>query len=181
MRKYFVGIFIGFCLSFAVGAHAEVSSFVGRVIEGAFPVTYNAAPIGDGLVVDGTTYLPVRKLGDALGLTVAFDADLGVSLTKSVTDVSYAMPKEVKSQVTSPTSAEPVKPSFTVEQLDSKITTKKIDVWSMKAALEQMGKDSLRLKKTVEEMPNYQTFTDRLSRYESELADLEKQRAALQP
>lgn len=83
MRKYVIGIFIGFCLSFAVGAHAEVSSFVGRVVEGMFPVTYNAAPLGDALVLDGTTYLPVRKLGEALGLTVSFDADLGVNLTKN--------------------------------------------------------------------------------------------------
>lgn len=171
MRKYIIGAAVGFCLSLGVGAHAEVSSFVGRAIEGAFPVTYNASPIGDGLVVDGTTYLPVRKLGEALGLTVSFDADLGVSLTKSVTGTTYSTPQEVKPVVTTPAKTEPIKPVLTVEQLDEKIKLAKANIWSMKAVTETDGTKN----------PNYQTYKDRLTKYEAELADLERQKAALQP
>lgn len=171
MRKYIIGMLFGIALTIGVGAHAEVSSLVGRVIEGVFPVTYNAAPIGEALVLDGTTYLPVRKLGEAMGLNVSFDADLGVSLTKSVTETTYDVPQEVKPVVTTPSNTDPVKPVLTIEQLDEKIRFAKSNVRSMQMSLEN--------RPTTD--PVYQTFKDRLARYETELADLERQKAELQP
>lgn len=171
MRKYVIGMLIGFCLSLGVGAHAEVSNFVGRVIEGAFPVKYNNASIGEGLVVDGTTYLPVRRLGEAMGLNVSFDADLGVSLTKSVTDTTYDTTKEVQPVVTTQVTTEPVKPALTIEQLDMKINTRKADIWSVNAWISSHTANSA----------GYTDIKDRLTKYETELADLERQKSALQP
>lgn len=179
MRKYIIGILIGFCLSFGVGAHAEISSYVGRVIEGAFPVTYNDAAIGDGLVIDGTTYLPVRKLGEAMGLTVLFDADLGVSLKKviSVTGDTYGLEPTIK-EVPELMKMKANVP-LTVDQIDKKIEKAKINEQHTIAAIKEMEKDSVRQNRTLEDMPKYQPFKNLLAGYEAELADLERQKAEL--
>lgn len=95
MKKYVVGILIGFCLSFAVGAHAEVVTMINKVVEGTFPVTVQGNRLAvDAVVIEGSTYLPVREFGEAIGYEVGFNADLGVSLTKTVTDSTYSQPDD---------------------------------------------------------------------------------------
>lgn len=90
MRKYVIGVLIGFCLSLGVGAHAEVVTMINKLVEGTFPVTVQGSKLPvDAVVIEGSTYLPIRAFGEAIGYVVGFDADLGVSLTKSVTDATY--------------------------------------------------------------------------------------------
>lgn len=98
MRKYIIGILIGFCISFTVSAHAEVANMIGKVIEGAFPIQVNGNTLNSqAIVVEGTSYLPVRDFGDATGYDVKFDADLGIILTKTVTETHVsADPKAQK-------------------------------------------------------------------------------------
>lgn len=102
MRKYVIGVLIGFCLSFAVSAYAEdvtttLKNIIGSVVEGSFPVTVNGTKIEDPAAVikigmDDKGYLPIRAIGDALGVEIVFDPDLGVFINgtpKSVTDTTY--------------------------------------------------------------------------------------------
>ncbi|MCY9593713.1 hypothetical protein PC41400_21545 [Paenibacillus chitinolyticus] len=76
MKKYLYllfGIFIGLGLSLGIGAHAEVTSMIGKVVEGSFPVLINGEKSEkDALVVDGTSYLPVRSAGQLFGYDVSF-------------------------------------------------------------------------------------------------------------
>lgn len=81
MRKYVIGIFVGFALSFAVGAHAEVINMIGKTIEGSFPIKIDGKQLeNQAVVVEGSSYLPVRAIGDALGMEILFDANLGIEL-----------------------------------------------------------------------------------------------------
>lgn len=81
MRKYIIGILIGFTLSFAVSAHAEIVSVVGKTIEGVLPVKVSGQQLGESaVVVEGTSYLPVRAIGEALNMDVSFDANSGIEL-----------------------------------------------------------------------------------------------------
>lgn len=83
MKKYILGGIVGFILAFTVSAHAEVVSMIGKVIDGAFPVKVDGKTLDtQAIVVEGTSYLPVRAFGDATGYDVKFDADMGITLTK---------------------------------------------------------------------------------------------------
>lgn len=84
MRKYIIGGMAGFALAFTVSAHAEEAvSFIGRTVQGAFPVKLNGQTLNNqAIVVDGTSYLPVRAMGEALGYDIFFDADMGITLQK---------------------------------------------------------------------------------------------------
>lgn len=83
MRKYIIGCLIGFVLSIGVGAHAEVINMIGKVIDGAFAVKVDGNTLADqAIVVEGTSYLPVRAFGDATGYDIKFNPDLGIEMTK---------------------------------------------------------------------------------------------------
>jgi hypothetical protein len=73
IKKYTIGILIGVALTIGVSAHAEVASMIGKVVEGSFPMIINGAKAEkDGLVIDGTTYIPARNAGQMFGYDVSF-------------------------------------------------------------------------------------------------------------
>lgn len=83
MRKYIIGALFGAMLATAFSAHAEVVSLVNQVVQGMFPVSIDGKPLGNAIVVDNKTYLPVRDFGEAVGYKVSFTDDQQVILTKN--------------------------------------------------------------------------------------------------
>lgn len=95
MRKYIVGAIAGFFLATAISAHAEVALMIGKVIDGQFPVKVNGVQLqNQAIVVEGTSYLPVREFGESLGMDVGFDANLGVSLTQKSSPTPVEAPEQ---------------------------------------------------------------------------------------
>lgn len=82
MKKTVLAFVMGIALSISVTAFAEeVQSLIGRTIEGQFPVKVNGEQLSvQAIVIDGTSYLPVRAVGEALNLEIKFDSDLGIEL-----------------------------------------------------------------------------------------------------
>lgn len=88
MRKYIIGGIMGFLLAFSISAHAEVVNVIGKVVDGTLNVTVNGNKLdSQAITIEGTSYLPVRAIGDALGLKVGYDATTGVSLNSSPSTV----------------------------------------------------------------------------------------------
>lgn len=53
---------------------ASSDNLVGKAIQGVFPVTVNGTALSQqAIVIDGTSYLPVRAVADALNLNVSFE------------------------------------------------------------------------------------------------------------
>lgn len=74
MKKFFLGLFVGVLLMVSVSVYAdEIESYIGKVIEGQFPVIVDGNEVEKpGIVVDGTTYLPVRAAAELFGYDVSF-------------------------------------------------------------------------------------------------------------
>lgn len=85
MKKTIIAFVMGAALATAGSVYgAEIKSLVGTsvTIEGQYPVKVNGVTAEkQAIVFDGTSYLPVRAIGDALNMDVGFDADLGIELT----------------------------------------------------------------------------------------------------
>lgn len=83
MRKYIIGMILGVSLATAGSVYgAEITTLIGKPIEGEIPVKVAGVTIEKkAIFVDGTSYLPVRAIGDAIGMDVKYDAELGVELT----------------------------------------------------------------------------------------------------
>lgn len=82
MKRFVVGALFGLLLSLSVTAYAEeVKTLVGRTIEGTFPVKLNGNPLeNQAIVIDGTSYLPVREIAEKLNMSVKFDPQEGILL-----------------------------------------------------------------------------------------------------
>ncbi|WP_312117220.1 hypothetical protein [Brevibacillus reuszeri] len=81
MRKYIIGTLFGVLIGTSINVHAEVASLVGKVIEGEFPVSINGRTLKNkAIVVDGTSYLPVRTIADTFGYNSTFVPNEGIKI-----------------------------------------------------------------------------------------------------
>ncbi|WP_166239838.1 hypothetical protein [Paenibacillus turpanensis] len=77
MKKFAFGLILGAGLAFTASAHAEtIETAVGKVIEGTFSVKVDGRPLQQqAIVVEGTSYLPVREFADVTGYEVTFNPE----------------------------------------------------------------------------------------------------------
>jgi hypothetical protein len=89
MKKIIAGILIGISLSLGFTAYADdIVSLIGKKVDGSFPLIINNLRADkDVLVINGTSYLPVRSAAALFGYDVSFNADLMVVLNKKVETV----------------------------------------------------------------------------------------------
>jgi hypothetical protein len=160
MRKYLIGVIIGFTLSIGVSAHAEVVNLINQAVQGLFPVTIDGKPLGDAIVVDNKTYLPVREFGEAAGYAVAFTDAKGVVLTKNV-----ATPTPTPSPTIPTTTKEQkiLQIQGRIEIVKMNITSDKMVVWNDEHYPNNLSESEKQGNK------------DRLAKDEKELADLQAQ------
>lgn len=83
MKKFFVGALFGAALMVGVTAYADVQGMVGKVVDGVFPVKIEDQTLeNEAIVIEGTSYLPVRELAEKVGYEVSFDMEEGIGLKK---------------------------------------------------------------------------------------------------
>lgn len=115
MKKYFAGFLAGaiFALSSTVFAD-EISSLIGKEVDGTAEVSLNGETIGSAVIIDGTSYAPVRVISEATGLDVAYNDGVvqlesndavttstteTTSDTSAVTSASNMSADELKSEI----------------------------------------------------------------------------------
>ena len=91
MKKFIMGAIVGASLMLAGTVFAdEIQSMVGKKVEGSFPLYVNGERASkDVLVIEGTSYGPVRLIAEMLGYDVSF-IDSEVILTKKNPEVDQA-------------------------------------------------------------------------------------------
>lgn len=100
MKKYVAGLVSGIVIAFSISVYADdatttVKNLIGLSVSGQFPVTVYGTKIDELAAVivgeDGESrgYLPIRAVGDAFGVKINFDSDLGIQIEGSVTDSDY--------------------------------------------------------------------------------------------
>lgn len=177
MRQYVIGALVGAALTLSFNATAAVESLIGKQIQGEAPVVLNDQPLDTtGAILDGTTYVPVRAISEALGLDVDFkdgtvvldkENEEAPTVSDPVTPEVPATP-EPEAEATSVNPAD--LPIRTADDVKNDISNLKAGIWAVKASIESSRPDDQRLP----------IFQERLIKYEQELADLEKELAALQ-
>jgi len=106
MRKYVIGFIAGVVCAIGGTAFADDISLVGKKIVAEVPIKINGQTVSrPGIVVEGTTYLPVRSAGELFGYSVSYAG-------KSVVMEAKEEPKvtEPEEPVTEPEPKEPKEP-----------------------------------------------------------------------
>jgi len=167
MRKFIVGTLFGLLLSLSVTVYAEeAKTLVGRTIEGTFPVFLNGKKLSnEAIVIDGTSYLPVREIAEMLALAVKFNQQEGISLEQDETK-SSDWPGTVI--ILPPTEPERTKPTLKDIELQIEIAQH----------LLQVNERFLNTAKERNEPPNPETEA-RIVELKQQIAELEKQKEEL--
>lgn len=163
MRKYLIGILIGAALMFSASAYAaDITSLIGKTVQGVFPVKVNGGLLPKtAIVIDGTSYLPVRSIGDAIGYDVSFNADLGIELKKKETTL---MTTPAVNSLSVPIST-PTEQVFTLEVIETEIRFDKLFIGGLEYNLQNS--------------PDNAENKAKLKKYQDELSIWEARKAAL--
>ncbi|KZS48127.1 hypothetical protein AWU65_20440 [Paenibacillus glucanolyticus] len=188
MKKIFFGILIGAFLTLSTTALAsEVSNLIGEKVEGVKNVSLNENSIGQAVIIQGKSYLPVREIADGYGSKIEIQKGGDIFLT-TPTDTNNT-PEE------SSVPEDPSDPS--VDVLIKKIDDKKYEIERAKSEVAGLDKQAVELKERVDRNneqgvigvanTNYEVIAnqlikteEKLSTKENELADLEAQLTELQ-
>lgn len=136
MRKYLIGILIGAAFSISATTYAaDITSLIGKAVQGVFPVTVDGDVLPKtAIVIDGTSYLPVRAIGDAIGYDVSFTADLGIELKKKeVAPMIDATPLTTTEAAPSPSPTPDI--SVELKRLDDEIALYNKNIGNQEYAL----------------------------------------------
>jgi len=175
MKKFVLGILCGAFLFGGTSVLAESISLVGKKIEKEIPVNYNGEPlVAKAIVVEGTSYLPVRTVGNTLGATVEFKD--GVIHVEKTNDYDVIRDKVMND----------IKREMRIEELREEISKLKEANEKIKESLEIVENDiekstvdggyiegSLMAKANLESA--IQNNLKKISELEAELAELEQQ------
>lgn len=134
MKKFAMGILVGIAISTTGSVFADdiVQSIIGKEIQGSFPIKVNGKQLPEAAaVVDGTSYLPVRAMGEALNMEVSFNSDLGIELKSKGGETVTTQP--ATPQTVAPT---PIKPRMTSQEIQAKIDEEKETIKKYKGLLE---------------------------------------------
>lgn len=183
MKRIIFGILIGAVLTLTTSAYAEeIESMIGKVVQGSFPLTIDGKRAEkDVLVIDGTSYIPVRAASELFGYDVLFDPEGKVILEKKGATVQKVNPqlKELNDKIK--------ETSRKIEELDGeKKELQRLYDWLQESAKSE--------KTTVEEMEKYmvlpittkqyqegvQRIDSELSTLQQQLTELEQQKAELE-
>lgn len=95
MRKYIIGILIGFSISFAISAHANVELMKGKVVQDVISVFINNEQVTDAILVDEKAYAPLREVGEKAGYKVAYGEDRVIRMVDNRVKIPFESSIEV--------------------------------------------------------------------------------------
>lgn len=82
MKKIIVSFLLGAALTVSSSAFASSNSLIGKQIQNIFSVVLDGKKLENGaIIIDGTSYLPVREIAEKLNLDVDFSSEEGIRLT----------------------------------------------------------------------------------------------------
>lgn len=179
MKKFVMGLIIGAVLMVSSQAFGAGISFVGKKVDGQTPVTINGENIGDAIVIQGKSFVPVREITQGFGGTVEQATGKGIALKMS--DISAITPTVGDSSNNSELLQQ-------IEQQKKLIKSINAEISGLEGQLPAMKEKSDADDTTVGiERTKYEIFKntlqqrkDKLLSEESKLSDLESQLTELQ-
>jgi len=174
MKKMFVGILIGAFLTLSTTALASgVSDLIGKKVDGVKNVSLNGDSIGQAVIIQGKSYLPVRDLAEGYGSKI--EIQKGGDILLSTPTVTNNNPEEPSLPEDPSNPVEPSDPSdSSADVLIKKIDDKKYEIERAKSEVLGLEKQAIELKERVDRNKeqgvigvantNYEVITNQLKK-----------------
>lgn len=107
MKKYIVGFLAGAIFTISTSVFADdIKSLIGQTVQGTASVTLNDKEIGSAVIINGTSYAPVRTVSEASGLEVDYSKGVVKMKSKAKQISADELQKEIDKYTTLITTAE---------------------------------------------------------------------------
>lgn len=167
MRKYIIGAIFGAALTFSATAYGDDLSKIGQKVTGEYAVVVDGATLPQKAVgVEGSTYAPLRSIGEQLGYDVRFENKTVIFEAKEVESVPTETPES------SPTGTQ-TEQKYTKSEIENGIAEAEngIHIWGkLVEGFDSVGRTDKEAEKARETLKGYK---DQLEFWQSEKAKLE--------
>lgn len=164
MRRYIIGALFGIALTLSASAFAdEVKSLIGLEVKGEMQVYVDSKPLEDSaIIVNDTSYLPVRNYADSTGYKVTFNGE----------ERKIMLNKETK--VTTPTKEEQAIIDYqnSLEYVKQHINDLKVSIAVQEIIIEP--RSNRPESEVVTAKAELERLTAELAKFEAKKAELEK-------
>ena len=101
MKKFVLGVICGALIFGGSSVLADSLSLVGKTVDGEVPVYYNDEPlVAKAITVQGTSYLPVRTIGNTLGVDIQYkDGAVYVEKQEEYEAIKQQVMKDIKKEM----------------------------------------------------------------------------------
>jgi hypothetical protein len=101
MKKFILGVICGALIFGGSSVLADSLSLVGKTVDGEVPVYYNDEPlVAKAITVQGTSYLPVRTIGNTLGVDIQYkDGAVYVEKQEEYEAIKQQVMKDIKKEM----------------------------------------------------------------------------------
>lgn len=169
MKKFVSGLLVGFLLALPAFAAAEQFSMVGKKVQVEYPVFIDGEQLPvNAIAIDGTSYAPLRVVGEAIGYDVSFK-------NKKVIFESKAEQKEgggVEENNHPAPQDQETKHPYTLENVDMAISGKESEINAllmMIGGAEDVGQPQERIDELRSRLAQAQQELEELKRIKAEL------------
>ncbi|MBY9081193.1 hypothetical protein KIH86_23890 [Paenibacillus sp. HN-1] len=174
-----LGIVIGAVLTFSPQIYGAGAKLLGSKVDNTLDIKLNGKSIGQGAVINGTSYLPVRSTAKALGLEVKVDSTT-VDLTGKSSEELSAIAKAEQKEMTDKENKE-----NKITDLTARIEKSKKDISGYESAIDASQSNVTSRKAQLDAAnsnPNLaQVYKDRAqSNYDEAVISLELAKASLE-
>lgn len=91
MKKFVIGLVTGVLLATA-GTAFGATALIGKKVDSEVQIVLDGKNISNGIVIEGTSYAPVRSLTEAVGLDISYNKGV-VSLESETSEYTSAQPE----------------------------------------------------------------------------------------
>lgn len=88
LKKFISGVIVGLFLFAGASAFADSASLMGQKVQGLFSVEKDGVKVADAVVINGSTYAPIRAVSEATGTDLSVEGKKIIISTKEVAKVN---------------------------------------------------------------------------------------------
>ena len=175
MKKFMAGLLVGFLLTIPAYAIAEQASMVGKKVQTEYPVFVDGKKLNvKAIAIDGTSYAPLRAIGEAIGYDVKFQDKTVVftMIPKKSEGSSSEEGEPVGTQITPTTTTQEPEFPYTLENIDIAIESKEIEIGALEMSINMFvssGGSPEKIEELRQKKREAEELLERLKRFKEQL------------
>lgn len=180
MKKFIIGLFVGALLMFSSQVYSTSSNLVGTKVAGTMDVNLNKKSMGQAVIIEGKSYLPVRSVAEGMNLKVDVqDKTINLNGLSAEEYAQLAKEDDERAKAEAIKNGQISKIKRDIEILQDYIKTTEWQLSETEKELQTATEGTMKYKGAVDGIEFLKNrlvdLNEQMNKLESELAELEKE------